>query len=136
MPNLQPLITLNYWFSLSPQPFIRSVFIGLGILLIILWVEGAVTKWFAWKERKNPPLHRILSRWGRCALTLAAIGTLFFFFDYEQTPMVSARFWWLLLLVVAIVWKVYIIIDFRKRYPKEKAERDARLAKEKYMPKG
>jgi hypothetical protein len=135
MSYLQPLITLSFWFNGNPPPLLYPIFIGLGVLIILLFLEGGVTKWLSWKQRKNPPLHRVLSRWGRAALTIAAIGAVLFFFTFEQIPFVSARFWWGLLLIGGIVWKVFIIKDIRKRYPAEKSAMVERLAKEKYLPK-
>jgi hypothetical protein len=135
MSYLKPLATLNYWFNTNPPPFIGSVFLVLGILLIVIFVAGIIVKWFAWKKRGNPPLHRVLSRLGRALISTALIGGFFYFVSYEQTPVVSARFWWIVLLVAAIVWKVFIILDILKRYPVEKKARFERLEREKYLPK-
>jgi hypothetical protein len=135
MQYLKPLITLNYWFNTNPPSFIGPVFLVLGILLIVVFVVGVVVKWYAWKKRGNPPLHRVLSRLGRAEIAVALIGGFLYFVSYEQTPVVSMRFWWLVLLVAAIVWKVFILLDILKRYPVEKKARLERLEREKYLPK-
>jgi len=135
MSYLKPLVTLNYWFNVNPPSFIGPVFLILGILLIVIFVAGIVVKWFTWKKRGNPPLHRVLSRLGRAEIAVALIGGFLYFVSYEQTPVVSMRFWWLVLLVAAIVWKVFIILDILKRYPVEKKARLERLEREKYLPK-
>ncbi len=135
MSYLKPLVTLNYWFNANPPSFIGPVFLILGILLIVIFVAGIVVKWFAWKKRGNPPLHRVLSRLGRAEIAVALIGGFLYFVSYEQTPVVSMRFWWLVLLVAAIIWKVFIILDILKRYPVEKKARLERLEREKYLPK-
>ncbi len=135
MSYLKPLITLSFWFNTNPPPFIAPIMIGLGVLLAVILLAGIVCKWFAWKKRVNPPLHRVLSRIGRAELTIALIGLFLYFVSYEQTPVASARFWWLILAVAAVVWKVYIIRDIMKRYPVEKNALAERLAREKYLPK-
>jgi hypothetical protein len=135
MSYLKPLITLNFWFNTNPPPFVAPVFIGLGIFLAVVFVAGIVVKWFAYAKRGNPPLHRVLSRLGRALISVSLVGAFFYFVSYEQTPVVSARFWWLILLAAAIVWKVFIILDIIKRYPIEKKARVERLAREKYLPK-
>jgi hypothetical protein len=135
MSYLKPLITLSFWFNTNPPPFIAPIMIGLGILLIIILGAGIVEKWFAYNKRSNPPLHRILSRLGRAEIAIALIGLFLYFVSYEQTPVASARFWWLILFVAAVVWKVYIVRDITKRYPVEKKAFAERLAREKYLPK-
>jgi hypothetical protein len=135
MQYLKPLITLSFWFNTNPPPFIMPVFIGLGALIAVILAFGIVIKWLAWKKRSNPPLHRVLSRLGRAEITVALIGFFLYFVSYEQITVVSARFWWLILFIVAAVWKVYIFLDFRKRYPIEKQALVERQAREKYLPK-
>ena len=135
MQYLKPLITLNYWFNTNPPSFIGPVFLVLGILLIVVFVVGVVVKWYAWKKRGNPPLHRVLSRLGRAEIAVALIGGFLYFVSYEQTPVVSMRFWWLVLLVAAIIWKVIFLLKILKRYPVEKKARLERLEREKYLPK-
>ncbi len=135
MSYVKPLLSLDYWFNLNPAPFIKPVFIGLGIALVVLLVGGLIVKWIGYKTRKNPPTHRILSRIGRALISIALAGGLIYFFSYEQTRLVSARFWWLVILLGAIVWKVFILIDIWKRYPREKAAFADRLNREKYLPK-
>jgi hypothetical protein len=135
MSYFKPLITLSFWFNVNPPPFVGPVFIGLGILLAVIFIAGIAIKWFAYKKRSNPPLHRVLSRIGRAEIAVALIGAFFYFVSYEQIVLVSARFWWLLLAVAAVVWKVYIFLDIKKRYPVEKKALADRMAKEKYLPK-
>jgi len=109
--------------------------IVLGALVAVIFVGGIVIKWFGYKKRNNPPLHRVLSRLGKAEIYVGLIGALLYFFSYEQISLVSARFWWILLAAMAIVWKTYIVIDIMKRYPIEKKALADRLAKEKYLPK-
>ena len=135
MQYLKPLLTLNYWFNTNPPPFVAPVFLGLGIVLAVIFVAGIVIKWFGFKLRGNPPLHRVLSRLGRACISIALLGGFLYFVSYEQTPVVSMRFWWLVLLVVAIIWKIFILLDILKRYPVEKKARLERLEREKYLPK-
>jgi peptidoglycan biosynthesis protein MviN/MurJ (putative lipid II flippase) len=135
MQYLKPLLTLNYWFNTNPPPFVAPVFLGLGIVLAVIFVAGIVIKWFGYKKRGNPPLHRVLSRVGRALISSALLGGFLYFVSYEQTPVVSMRFWWLVLLVAAIIWKIFILLDILKRYPVEKKARLERLEREKYLPK-
>jgi hypothetical protein len=135
MQYFKPLITLDFWFNVSPPPFVKPVFIGLGILLAVFLVEGVLVKWAAFKKRGNPPLYRILARLGRADLYIAFLGGFLYFVAYEQIRFISMRFWWLLLAAGAIYWKTLILRDRLKRYPLEKRAFAERVAKEKYLPK-
>ena len=126
---------MNFWLNTNPPPFVAPVFIGLGVFLAIVFLAGIVIKWFGFKLRGNPPLHRVLSRVGRAYISIALLGAFLYFVSYEQTPVVSMRFWWLVLLAIAIVWKIFILLDIFKRYPAEKKARLERLEREKYLPK-
>jgi hypothetical protein len=135
MPNLQPLITFGYWFNSLGAPFVGWAFIVVGVVIGLMFIEGIVVKYLSHRERCNPPLHRVLSRWSNAALAISVVGAVFYFFTYEQLPYVSARFWWLLLIAGGVWWKIAIIIDIRTRYRAEKAAFAERMAKEKYLPK-
>ncbi len=135
MQYLKPLITWSFWTNAYPPSLSRIFFIILGVLALAFAVAGTVAKVLALRNRRNPPLYRVYSRVGRFALSIGAVGLLLCFFSYEQIPYVSARYWWLLLAVGGIVWAVFIVKDFLKRYPLEKRALLEKLAKEKYLPK-
>jgi len=135
MPNLQPLVTFGYWFSKTGAPFVGWAAIIVAALIVLIFAEGIVLKYIGYRSRRNPPLYRILSRWGRAALWIAVIGAVLFGFTYEQIPYVSARFWWPLLIAGALWWKIAILIDLRTRYRREKAALAEKQAREKYLPK-
>lgn len=134
MSYLKPLITLDFWFNPNPPSLSTVGFAVLGILILAIFACGVAMKIVGRLRRANPPLHRVLARAGRAEITIAVIGAVLFFLDYEMIMFVSARFWWLLLAVGAIVWKVFIIKDALKRYPAEKKALAERMAREKYLP--
>jgi hypothetical protein len=133
MQYLKPLLTLNYWFNLNPAPFIPLVWDILGGLIIFLFVASAVVKYLSLTTRKNPPLHRILSRAGRAGLWVSVIALVFYFFNFEGLSMLSARFWWVLLAIASIVWKIIIFIDFKKHYAVDRKAFLEKKEKEKYL---
>jgi hypothetical protein len=133
MQYLKPLITLNYWFNLNPAPMIPLVWNILGGLIIFLFVASAVVKYLSLRTRKNPPLHRILSRFGRAGLWVSVVALAFYFFNFEGLPTLSARFWWVLLGVAAVAWKIIIFIDFKKHYAVDRKAFLEKKEKEKYL---
>lgn len=105
----------------------------LGILIIVLFVASAATKYLSFANRKNPPLHRILSRAGRAGLWVSVVALLFYFFNFEGLPTLSARFWWALIAIGGIVWAVFIFIDFKKNYAPARKTFLEKQEKEKYL---
>lgn len=100
-----------------------------------MFTGGIVVKWLGHRARKNPPLHRVLSRIGRALLSLSVVGGFLFFFSYEQIYLASARFWWAVVMLWAIVWFVFIIRGIIKNYPREKTALIEKNKREKYLPK-
>jgi hypothetical protein len=133
MQHLKPLLTLNYWFNLNPAPFVPLVWDILGGLIILILVASAAVKYWSFISRKNPPLHRILSRLGRAGLWISVIAIVFYFFNFEGLPTLSARFWWVAIAAVAIYWKIVIYLDFRKHYAADRKAFLEKKEKEKYL---
>lgn len=88
------------------------------------------------KEQIDVPLARALHRGGTVCTATGALGLVFTFTAYEQAGILSARFWFLALLVLFLgwggweVWRAHILVP---------AEREAASMRErfmKYFPKG
>lgn len=124
------LLTLNYWFDLSPEPFMSAantiiiLFLGLlllgGILFIIL--------------KKKNKLYKVLFErlYNFCFINLI-IGVLLFFFSWEEAYFLSARFWYMLWIIIIIVW----LLEIKKKSGKISDLRDKRKKRqefEKYLP--
>jgi len=74
--------------------------------------------------------------WGKCFNFLIAnslVALLLFFFDQELIPVFSARYWYLIWLVCAIAWLVFIVLHFKKM-PAIKRELNADQLYKKYLP--
>ncbi len=124
------LLTLNYWFDLSPEPFMSTantiiiLFLGLlllgGILFIIL--------------KKKNKLYKVLFErlYNFCFINLI-IGALLFFFSWEEAYFLSARFWYMLWIIIMVVW----LLELKKKSGKISDLRDKRKKRqefEKYLP--
>jgi hypothetical protein len=135
MQYLQVLANPAFWFNLNPGPFLPPVFIALGIFIIALFVAGGAVKFLALRARRNPPLHRVFSRSGRLILWAAVACLALYFFSYENIYFLSARFWWGIAFAGFVVWAVFVFKDNLIRYPREKAEFEEKLKREKYLPR-
>jgi len=123
--------TFIFWFNLSPgnfSPLVQKTIIGAVLLFFVLFIGFRVLK------KKKPGLYSaIFLRLSDYFLTNAIILGILFFFNFEIIPLFSARFWYPLWLVIALIW-LFFVLKPLKNIP---ARREALLreqAMKKYMP--
>jgi len=132
----EKFFSFNYWFSLkvtilSPQG--EKILIGfVSVLLFLSLIFLLLKKIFL---KREVILSRFFKRIFKMFFTLGLLGLFFLFFRYENIYILGARFWFLLIILLGIVWAVILLIYLIKKFPKErKAIRDKELF-EKYLPK-
>jgi LPXTG-motif cell wall-anchored protein len=125
-----PILSSQFW--LEPQPTIltapsrTSLLVFIGALLLLSIAS------FILKRRKG--FYRQL--WGKLvnfSLTNTMIGAVLFFFNHEQIPFLSARFWYLLWGAGLVVWAVFII-RYSKKLPEKRKELIREAEYKKYLP--
>jgi LPXTG-motif cell wall-anchored protein len=124
------LLTLNYWFDLSPEPFIsiaNTIIIAfLGLLLI-----GGIL--FLILQKKNKSFKVLFGKLNNFCFINLIIGVLLFFFSWEEAYFLSARFWYMLWIIIMIVW----LLEIKKKSGQISDLRDKRKKRqefEKYLP--
>ena len=124
------LLTLKYWFDLSPHAFLPLAniviisFFGLLLTGIILFI--------ILKKKKKSYRTLFEKMYNFCLINLI-IGLLLFFFSWQQAYLLSARFWYLLWLITMVVWLLEIIKKSGK-ISDLKEKRKKRQEFEKYLP--
>jgi membrane protein DedA with SNARE-associated domain len=126
------LFELVYWFNSKPEPISRqsqkllaSIITILLILAIIILIRVYGEKMQAYK----PTLKKLLP----FCFGNALIGLYLIFVNYEVIPILRARFWFLIWLVIIIIWIIAIIKDYIKRKRrKEEAIKEQEI--KKYLP--
>jgi len=101
------LLTLSYWFSRTAPKLTGTQFniiVGVVVGLIIL---GVVFK-IIMMVNKLVPLRKMWRRLGNLFITMGMLVGLSLFFTQTATPLLGARWWFLLWLLVALVWAGYI----------------------------
>jgi hypothetical protein len=68
-------------------------------------------------------------------MTMGCLGLLFLFFSFEQARLFGARFWFVLLIIVLLVWLGFISYDYFRVAPRERRIEAVRRQREKYLPK-
>lgn len=124
------LLSPSFWFNLRPgsMPQIeRNLIIGLLLTLII-----AAIIFFILKKKKSFYKKILINLYDFC-ISNAFIGLLLLFFNYELVPFFSARFWFLIWAIVAIIWLVFVLKKLRKIPEKKKQAAEIDEIK-KYLP--
>lgn len=124
------LTTINYWFNLQPEALTSTAWNGFIGLLVSL---TAATVIFALLKIR-PGLYRgLFKRLYAFGATNILIGLMFLFFNYEQVPFFSARFWLGLWFIIMLIWLIMILRDLRT-IPQKKKELTEQQERRKYLP--
>lgn len=128
---MQNLLTLSYWLDLSGGSLEKKaqiVFIGFLIVLFIAYLFL-----FFFKKNKKGIEKKVFGRIGSLIILNFIIGLLLLFFTYEELPLLSARFWFLVW-IVEIGLYIYSINDSYKKAKKLQGNRIKEDEYKKYLP--
>ena len=131
---MNSLFTLSFWFQRIPPeltPFFEKGFFGLFVLLLI---GGAVVRIIANHKQREQYVEAIFGRIGNMILTMGILGLLWFFFTYEQIPLLGARFWFLIWLASLLAWVAWILIFAYRKVPELRQADHDRKERMKYFP--
>ncbi len=132
MLDFRPLFTPPFWFDLRPIPPSNTVFLALASFFIALIVTAMGVR--MWRQRMREKCMRVLlRRIASMLVTIGLIGLLFVFFHYEQVSLFSARFWFLLLALWAMLWIVSLVRFAREDIPRIRKQQVAAKLQAKYM---
>ena len=138
MPGIiQPLFTLGFWFNLSAMPFTpwaSWLIIGLmGALVLLGAVLYVYVKKFGshiGRERKHVMVDfAILCFWS------GVFGFLLYGLNAQSVPVLSMRFFWLLLLLVFALVFFYLAKRWFKTVPLLEKSLAEKEAYEKWLPR-
>lgn len=132
--DLRPLLTLVFWFDVTPDPFLPSTELILKILFGLVLFIGVAAR-FALPFFKKDPWHlKIIRKVSQCFLGLGALGWFLYWFSYEHFPFLSMRFWFFVWFIGAVVWGVTLVLYIVRTIPTERRAAAARKEREKYLP--
>jgi hypothetical protein len=124
------LLSLSFWFNLRPGSMAQLYSYSLMGLIVLLFVLAII---FFVSKRKKSLYKKMLSNLYDFSVSNAFIGLLLLFFNYEIVPFFSARFWFLLWLIVSILWLYYILKELKK-IPARKKQLETTDEIKKYLP--
>lgn len=124
---------LSHLFYLRPQPMVWRGLVVLIVINILLIALGAIAFWAIPKTKdglKVKGLRRIM----HLGLTMGILGLVYTFFAWQSVAFLSARFWILILVIVALVWGGFIARYFTTEVPKLRSKIEDKRKFDKYIP--
>jgi uncharacterized membrane protein SirB2 len=124
------LLSWFFWFNLRPPsllPIFNNIFIA---WLLILLLIAVLSIYFKKKKKIYKSFWKNLYN---LSATNLIIGLFLFFFNYQQAPFLSARFWLIIWGLIIIIWLFFIIKNLKK-IPKKRKEIEAEKEFNKYLP--
>jgi len=110
------LFQMSYWFTARPLTGIL-LWIAVGILFIVL-LFGIVIDVLL-RLRKIVEYRGVWRQASSFAWTMSIIGLIWVFFFYQGVPILSARAWIFVWLMIGGIWKYFILkyfLKIRKKY--------------------
>lgn len=134
--KLIDIISLGFWFSLNPGPISYKFQLALTWLFGGILILAVIFRILLIVQRKKVLIIKFWRKLFQLTLVMGLVGFVLLFFFYEGVPILGARFWFLLWILVFIVWLVFILIFLILKIPKIKKETEEKKQFEKYLPKG
>lgn len=122
------LLTSTYWFDTNPG-IQTTTFKGLLILSLIIAAFGGLM--FI-----NKLLYpKVRAKLGYLLVTSGLLSILLLFFRFEGVYLLSARFLYLLLIIIMLIWAVVVLVYLIKDYPTEIKNIEEYQKFSTYLPK-
>lgn len=124
------LLTFNYWFDITPVPFIFPAKIALFVFVGLLLLAGL---FFFLFRKKFSLLKKMFTSLYSFCFTNFIIGLVLIFSEVQRATFLSARFWYLIWLA-GMIWAMINIIKRQKKYlaNREGLKKDREF--KKYLP--
>lgn len=131
---IKPLLTLNFWFKLAPDPLLPVFYYGFLVFFGLLVVASVVCGVIYNKEKSRYVLRHSAKYLKNWFLAAGLTGFLFLFFGYERAIFLSSRFWYLVWILCFGLW-LFFILKKIKKLPEKSANLRKQAQFEKYLPR-
>ena len=131
---MSPLFDLSFWFSRFPQPLTAVYEKVFFIIFVAVLVAGVVVRIISNQRERDRYAELIYHKIATLLITMGILGLVWFFFTYEQIPLLGGRFWFLFWVLGTAGWAAGIAIYAYKTVPRLRIEEHQRKEKMKYFP--
>lgn len=129
---MKTIFTLNFWFNLKPGT-LSPIFLKLLISATVLSLFFAIFLKVMLKFGKDQLLRPIENKLYTFFFTNFMLGLIWTFLSYENVPLLTARFWYLIWLIGDLVWVYFIIVEAAK-IPEKRKQLSKEQEYKKYIP--
>ena len=121
----------RHLFTIYPGPMALRAVIILAVIFGLFILAGIILQFL-----KSPDAlkRKGLKRFAALCFTMGGIGLVYTFFAWQGAVLLSARFWLLILGIVAIAWAAFIIRYLIVQAPEQRRQIEKRRQFEKYIP--
>jgi len=131
--NTANLITISYWFN-QPFPALGWIKWTWVVIFLCLVAIGFVLMLIKQIKIKDKIIKKIYSKFANLVFFTGIFGLLWMFFRQERVPLLSMRFW-LLLIGLVFIFGLYRVLRYIfKRLPAIKREKFERENIKRYIP--
>ncbi len=132
MISIRQIFSLDLW--VASGPLTKSGLIVLVSLASLFLIIAVVIKLFLLKRyRDDIFVRRLLKRVYKLSFTVSILSYIFIFFGYQGVPLLSFRFWYLIIFVLAVIWGLLIWRYWKQQMPLEKQRFQEDLSKKRYF---
>ncbi len=127
------LLTLKYWFSLNPEPWLQNSFRALIMVFGLMVIIGFLASVFIRKNGGDNLKKKFWDKVQNLFLLIGFLGLILVFCRQRQIGFISMPFWLLLLCLWAAAWGYQIFRYAVKVIPERREEQRKREEKKKYL---
>lgn len=133
--TLPPPLTLPYWFTPYPSPFLPVAEKALYAIFIACLVFGTFAAFARMRPRLGKMTRRALSRGASLLITMGGVGLVLMAIEYQRISFLRMRVFYLVWAVVFIVWASRLYRFVTVEIPAVEKKREERERIEKWLPK-
>ncbi len=135
MINWKEFANLNFWFDPRPAFTLKFFTISASFVIFLLLLAGFFLWWNKVKIGKYPPKNKFFQGVFWWLLGLQIFGFFLIVFRSLGLRLLSARFFWIIFLIVSVFILIFNLYIYFKKVPQKIKIYEAYLLKRKYLPK-
>lgn len=133
MPYLQYFFNPAHLFSLRPEAMSNKAVTILVVVFAGLIILGILSK-LKTKKIKSALEAKVWSQFFSLSLTIGLCGLVYAFLASQGVILLAARFWLVLIMIVAVIWAGFIAKYMIVELPKKKLDIKKQQEFKKYIP--
>lgn len=131
---MDKLLSLSYWFDLTPVRMSLAIEIGFFVAFSLLVISGLVIRILR-KNRQDKFEREVMKRIVTLNLWVGSLGLGWLFLSFEEIQIFGARFWFILLALILIIVTIRIVIYHRREVPRLRLLEQSKAEANKYLPR-